>query len=232
MNYKNILLHLTTLCLSILLLSCTDNTSTLPPIEEGSARYQLTFRSTWTATTHPDNFPASPHFSGLIGGVHNINVNLWQAGNLASAGMESMAETGSKTALVQEIQNQIVIGDANTIISEGGLPTSPNEISIIFDVSPNYSFLSIVSMLAPSPDWFVGVSALNLLENGVWLEKLSIDLEVYDAGTDDGPLYTSANQDTSPKQLITKITYSPFLVDNNVKPIGQFIITRLSPESM
>ena len=44
----------------------------LPPLTttsiETSARYRLTFSASWSVHTHPTNFPASAHFSGLVGG--------------------------------------------------------------------------------------------------------------------------------------------------------------------
>ena len=219
---------LSVIFLNAFLLGCNGNSQTTTATETGSASYQLTFRSTWAEMTHPDNFPANPHFSGLIGATHNINVKLWQVGAIASNGIENMAEAGSKTVLSDEIQHQIDIGDAAIIISEGGLSTSPSETTITFDVNTEYSFLTLVSMLAPSPDWFVGVTALNLLENGVWVESMTIDLNVYDAGTDDGFIYTSPDHDSSPKQSISMITSSPFLVGSDIIPVGQFIISRIS----
>jgi len=52
------------------------------------------------------------------------------------------------------------------------------------------------------------------------VESKTVDLYVYDAGTDDGSSYTAANADSNPKQFISRIEYSPFLVNGSVKPIG------------
>lgn len=50
--------------------------------------------------------------------------------------------------------------------------------------------MSFVSMIDPSPDWFVGVSRLELcLDNGSWVESKVLDLFPWDAGTDSGPTY-------------------------------------------
>ena len=71
---------------------------------ETSASFRVTFTSIWS----PDVFetvPGSAHFSGLIGMTHNDQVSLWGPGELASRGIESMAETGSKTALSAEINS-------------------------------------------------------------------------------------------------------------------------------
>ena len=42
-------------------------------------------------------------------------------------------------------------------------------------------------MLAPRPDWFVGVDGVSLRENGSWLDSKVVELVVFDAGTDSGP---------------------------------------------
>jgi len=61
-------------------------------------------------------------------------------------------------------------------------------------------------MVAPSPDWFVGVAGLLLIEDGQWVESKTILLKVYDAGTDSGRGFTSADIDTVPRGLIQKLT--------------------------
>ena len=73
-------------------------------------------------------------------------------------------------------------------------------------------------MIAPSPDWFVSVCNVNLIENGKWLEEKMVELSVYDAGTDSGITYTSENQTTIPRENISKIV-SPPLAINGVVPL-------------
>ena len=60
-----------------------------------TATYKLTFTSNWSNTNFPTNYPNNRHFSGLIGLTHNSNVNLFKIGELASAGVVTVAETGS-----------------------------------------------------------------------------------------------------------------------------------------
>lgn len=51
--------------------------------------------------------------------------------------------------------------------------------------------MSLVSMLGPSPDWIVGVSALELCSrNCSWVENKTLNLYPWDAGTDSGITYT------------------------------------------
>ncbi len=73
-----------------------------------TAVYQVTFTSTWSQQTHPHEYPAGfSHFSGLIGATHNALVNFWQLGEVATNGIESMAETGSKSLFLTEVNTQI-----------------------------------------------------------------------------------------------------------------------------
>jgi len=105
-----------------------------PPVLELNARYNLTFNATWSVQTHPNEFPTSAHFSGLIGMTHNGNAMLFANGELASDGIKNMAETGSKNPLGTEIQNFISNGTGFTLISDGGIGSSPGEVSLEFDI--------------------------------------------------------------------------------------------------
>ena len=61
-------------------------------------------------------------------------------------------------------------------------------------------------MVAPSPDWFVGVSGLTLLDaGGDWVESLQVDLFPWDAGTEEGSGFSLSNSATSPKGVITNL---------------------------
>lgn len=221
------------LCLvivSALLLACatTDDQTEFAVDGTGDVTYQVTFKTTWSVETHPDGFPSNPHFSGLIGATHNMQTNFWGDGQIAANGIKSMAETGSKTALTVEINQLIDQGNVDKIISVGGIGTSPDQIKITaLPVSSDFPYITLVSMLAPSPDWFVGVASLPLMENGNWIENKTIDLLVYDAGTDDGETYSAADANTDPKQPISQLTTTPFLIDGEVKSVGQFIFEKI-----
>lgn len=194
-----------------------------------TASYSLQFDAGWSAATHPQDFPAGPHFSGLIGGLHDETVSFWAPGSLATTGIERMAELGSKTSLRAEIEAAIAAGSAATVISGSGIPSSPGSVSVSFEASGAFPHLTLVSMLAPSPDWFIGVDGLPLLESGEWVAHLVVPLFVYDAGTDDGPTYTSPNADSVPPDPISQITGYPFLSESALVPVGTFTLQRTSP---
>ena len=177
--------------------------------EPAEARYRVTFNATWSAETHPTKFPGNPHFSGLVGATHHGDVRIWERGEIASDGIELMAETGGKRELLHEIEHLVEDGDAYGELSGRGLSTSPSMVSLEFDAVSTHPYVTLVSMVAPSPDWFVGVSALSLMEeDGAWRERIEVDLRVYDAGTDDGSVYNAANADTDPAAPITALTES------------------------
>ena len=194
------------------------------------ARYRVTFQATWSAATHPTRFPGNPHFSGLVGATHDESTRIWQRGEFASDGIELMAETGGKTQLLPEIAELIEAGSAHGELSGGGLSTSPASVSLEFDVVSSHSFVTLVSMLAPSPDWFVGVSALSLLaEDGTWKEREEVLLRLYDAGTDDGTTFTAANADSDPAEPISRLSSDSGDADftDGAPAVGTFLFEKL-----
>lgn len=196
-----------------------------------TAEYSVEFNATWSASTHPDRFPGSAHFSGLIGGTHSDRVVFWEPGEPASAGIKTMAETGGKSPLITEISTAIAADTAEFILNGGGIGTSPGSVRIAsFTIGIEFPLITLVSMIAPSPDWFVGVHDLPLLVDGRWVEELVVELPPYDAGTDSGATYTSSNQATTPAEPISVIETAPFLAGDAVPPLGTFTFTRLDEE--
>jgi hypothetical protein len=175
----------------------------------GTATYEATFQAEWSQATHPDMFPGNPHFSPLIGGTHGPGVVFWEPGGLASPGIESMAETGATTLLRNEVQNAIDALTAGSVLQGGGIAVSPGARTIAFDIEEAFPLVTLVTMIAPSPDWFVGVHGLALRDAGGWVGSLSVDLWPYDAGTDSGATYTASNADTSPQEPIRQIAGEP-----------------------
>ncbi len=193
-----------------------------------TAEYTLNFEAAWSSQTHPTDFPGnSAHFSGLVGGTHNADVQFWATGELASAGIERVAETGSKTSLINEVENAIDDGDAEFVLSGGAVNISPGSVSMSFNASQEFDLVTVVTMIAPSPDWFVGVAGADLFVDNAWVDQLVVQLYPYDAGTDSGPTFTSSNQPTNPPENIFRIEQAPFLNNGAVLPLGTFTFTRV-----
>lgn len=197
------------------------------PTPAATARYQVTFDALWSNATHPVETPPVPHFSGLIGATHRATTRFWDVGALASDGIRSMAEEGSKTPLDQEMMAAIVAGAAQHLLSGGSIPVSPGSVSLEFEISREQPYVTLVSMVAPSPDWFVGVSALNLFD-GDWVAQRVVVLRPYDAGTDSGVTFLSRNRATVPPTGIYAISTTPLAAAGEVAPLGTFTFRRLS----
>jgi hypothetical protein len=191
-------------------------------IGQNPVTYEVTFEATWSEATHPDDFPNNPHFSGLIGASHNNEVIFWRVGELATPGIQNMAETGNKNPLTLEIGQAIMQRTAFQLISGGGIANSPGIVKETFKVSEDYPLVTLVTMIAPSPDWFVGVDSLNLFVNGSFIDEITVVLYPYDAGTDSGTNYTSPNNPTNPAETIFTIQGYPFYYNNEVVPLGTF----------
>ena len=198
-------------------------------VSDFTARYQVVFNATWSQPTLPTNWPANAHFSGLVGGTHNETVRFWHDGETASEGIRLMAELGQKTTLLNEIATAITSGKGHFQLSGGGISQSPGSVSLVFPqaMRRDYPLVTLVSMIAPSPDWFVGVDSLSLLEDGQWITNKVVTLYGKDAGTDSGATYTSADQVTVPRGVVTQFTGFPALQDGVIVPYGNFIFTRL-----
>ncbi|CAG5115178.1 unnamed protein product, partial [Candidula unifasciata] len=63
-------------------------------------------------------------------------------------------------------------------------------VRAVFTANKDKHLLSLITMIGPSPDWCLGVSALSMCaSNCTWLDSASIDLYPWDAGTDSRRTY-------------------------------------------
>ena len=214
---------------SFALLSITNSQGLFRVVADYTAQYQVVFSSSWSQSTHPSNWPANPHFSGLVGGTHNSSVHFYRLGETASEGIRLMAEQGQKTTLLNEIAPAIANGSAHLQLSGGGINPSPGSVTLTFPapMRRDFSLVTLVSMIAPSPDWFVGVESLDLIENGEWVTNKVVTLYGLDAGTDSGASYQSPDLATTPRGIVTQFADFPALVNGQIVPFGTYTFTRL-----
>ena len=188
---------------------------------ESPVTYQVTFQGTWTTAATPGGLPGSAHFSPLIGTLHNDRVTFWEVGGMASPGVEDVAELGQNSAFRSEINASGHVGAIiERSLGTGGTP----EVSVEFETTQDHPLVTLITMIAPSPDWFVGVSGLSLLDaRGRWLARLEVDLFPYDAGTENGSGFSLSNPATVPQGTITRIRgMAPFTDE----PMARFIFVR------
>lgn len=194
---------------------------------EGRASYTAEFTSVWAQASHPIDFPENPHYSALIGSTHTKDKPLWAVGQKASPGIQDVAEKGLNRKLMAEVNWAIKIDEAGALIKGDDLKTAAGTISVDFEVDDEFSHLSLLTMIAPSPDWFVGVSGLNLCEQGQWRERVSLDLASYDGGTDSGTTYMAADVATLPQDVI-KVLPANTLANGQKEPALGSLTLRLN----
>ena len=206
----------------------TSNTAIAPPLP--LVRYQVEFASRWTKANFPYRYPDTslihrPHFSGWIGTAHNGSYRLFAEGALPTPGLEALAEDGEHEPLIAEINAAIAVGDAVGIARSEALRdfSETRRFEITLDAAhPN---AALVSMLAPSPDWFASVD-VGLMENGTFVERKQVDVYLWDAGSDSGGDFFADDFDTYPKQPVAPIRTSFFTRQGQPMPVGTMIFTR------
>ncbi len=240
--WQRMLLRLRICALPLLLSACSNSNPILqladPFFQRGyGARYVLIIRSTWCG---PDStidcislIGGAQHFSPPIGATHRDAASaFWASGRSATEGLRKMAELGETGALGRELQSQIEDGDAATVfIAKGGIGTSPAAKFLEFTVHDSHPFLSFTTMLAPSPDWFTGLSAFSLLgANGEFAADLRRPIFAYDAGTDSAITFKHTNTPTSPQEPIMRLDRlrdsNPFVPPANAE-IGEVQLQRI-----
>lgn len=196
---------------------------------QDSVEFAFEFVAEWSQATHPQSFPGNPHFSPVVGATHTADTSIWEPGGIASPGIEFMAELGATVSLGNEVAVLIDNDQADQYLNLGGISLSPGARARTITVDAEFDHISLVTMIAPSPDWFVGIHGVDLRPGGVWARELVIDLDPYDSGTDAGVNYTSSNADISPHLPIANIAGNfPF---TGTPRIGTFRLTLLSEAS-
>ena len=209
------------LVVGLLVLAACDAAEVAPPApDRGEAVYTVTFDATWSGATHAEAFPDGAHFSPLAGAAHAADVSLWSPGGIATDGVRDLAERGLTGALRAEVE---ALGGAAVYAEGGGVGRSPGTARWTARVSDDRPAISVVTMLAPSPDWFVGVDGLDLRDGDGWAERRTVDLAVYDAGTDSGATYTAANAPTDPRSPVALAGYGPLAGTT----VGTFTVERV-----
>lgn len=176
-----------------------------------TAIYRLTVDNTWSEATHPGLFPVGAHFSWFGGSTHDGSTSFWSAGVETSPGMTQMAENGLTHILMDEMNaapgTGSTIGWQHWFCPPAG-PTWPScgPTVVEFEIDDAHSFVTLVSMLGPSPDWFVGVSGMPLQGGGEWLNEVVVDLRPYDGGSRSDNVWSLGGPLSVPPDPILLIT--------------------------
>ena len=121
-------------------------------------------------------------------------------------------------------------GKAEFLLGTSGNISAAGVTELEFDINEAFPLVTLVSMVAPSPDWFVGVHGVSLMEaaTGDFMQTVVVDMAVYDAGTEDGEGFSLNNADTKPKEpvaLLSQINQASHDFFEGVGPDGVFAAT-------
>lgn len=186
----------------------TENAAVVDTSE--TACYQVNLVGNWTTNDH-GTLPDNAHFTTPVFIVHDGDYQLFKAAeSYASAGLESLAETGNTLALVNEISGNADVARSEPF-SDFRAPTSSAVDHI--KVSKDFPRLSMASMIAPTPDWFIGLAGVSMIdEQSEFVSDVSMNVGAYDAGTEEGVAFSLDNLDAIPHVQVERITTatSPF----------------------
>ena len=209
----------------------SENEQPEEEVSQNEVDYEIVFNFTWSSTSHPTNYPGSgAHFTTLIGALHNDALSVWAVGDIVGStdpdtralpGMENMAEDGVTSVLRNDLTPFVTSGEVKEILTGSGG-------TITLSATLDHHLVSVASMLAPSPDWFVGLSSFSLLKDGSWIDNMTLDMRVYDAGTEQGNGFSRGNAASSPHEVICPLTTPSSDTDfNNGRPkVGTITIRR------
>ena len=181
----------------------------IEPIPEGVVQYEVTFDINWSKNLFPNDYPSNAHFSKFIGWSHKSNSDFFEIGTLASSGIKRMAETGSTSPLNSEINTRVDNLEGLKLFIGSNLSSGVGTVTMNIYVDGGNPSVTLVSMLAPSPDWYLGVIDVNLFDGNKFVESKTVKAVVYDAGTDSGASYKSGNTATNPQEGISVLNSYP-----------------------
>ncbi len=197
----------------------------LAPALAGAApiSYRLRFERYWNESqVEPGTYPGNAHFTQLAIATHD-ETPLWLPGQAASPGLEDLAETGSTTRIEAEVRARVSAGTAGGYFEAPAPFIGTLETETTFTVDLAHRFVSAASMVAPSPDWFVGIYGVDLAPAGEFVAQLGFELRPWDAGTEQGGLFRLENPDSDPRGAIAP-RRRPFVGD---PVIGRITLTQI-----
>lgn len=187
------------------------------------ATSQVSFNFNWTNSTHPGTLPRNAHFSGPVIAVHNTPGAMFERGAPASQGIENMAERGSQAVLRSELAANPAVSSFDSTGGTGTIGIGTRTFSIT--ASQGFDLVSMVSMIAPSADWFVGLRNFDIFVDGAWVGNSAFNAANYDAGTNTGDNFGVCCE-TAPRGVVSGPAEPGFAAAAAQKPFAAITITR------
>lgn len=124
------------------------------------------------------NLTQGLYYTPLLVSAHNSDVTLFSLGEVASPELQAMAEGGDISGLSAMLSNANATSIENPA---AGLLAPAMSTTTMLDTAEGNNYLSIVAMLLPTNDGFIG---LNSWEIPSEVGTYTFTLNAYDAGTE------------------------------------------------
>jgi hypothetical protein len=137
------------------------------------------FASDRTLSVEITNLTNAIYFTPLLVAKHNRHADLFEVGTPASTNLQAMAEGGDTSGLILDLEasgNDYVDNPADGLLAPGASTTAE-----FYGFGKRKRYLSIVAMLLPTNDGFVGLDSMRIPKRkGTY----TYYLHAYDAGTE------------------------------------------------
>lgn len=124
------------------------------------------------------NLTRGIHFTPVLVTAHPSGLHLFQSGQASSSELQAMAEGGDTSGLVTLVEGQ----GADTATGAGLIAPGGNETISITNNAANTQ-LSVVGMLLPTNDGFLGLNAIDLPTGDAGV-SMTYNVLGYDSGTE------------------------------------------------
>lgn len=200
----------------------------------GQARYAVSFHNALSPAFFGDLIPADGLvFSPLTAVSHSNRVSLLTVRGFASPEIEAVAETGDNAGLLRLARSLRGNGTRSVVVADGAtLPANTTTLRVAVDC--RNPFVSAVAMIAPSPDWIVQVSNLNLYDSRrrAFKSFAAGFLIAYDAGTDSGRDFTDPSDPALDQPTVPPQNIAPLVEDETDRfegrVVGKYFIKRIA----
>eukprot|EP00177_Eucheuma_denticulatum_P000562 GFKZ01001007.1.p1 GENE.GFKZ01001007.1~~GFKZ01001007.1.p1 ORF type:complete len:256 (-),score=27.98 GFKZ01001007.1:138-824(-) len=179
--------------LSALILAVAASENPFPGCS-GNATYEITFTNFLTPGRFRNLIPETGLvFSPLAAVSHSNRLSFFTIRGFANKPVEILAETGSNTRFISLARRLRAAGRGVLSVTGADAVTMPGgSTTLEVDVDCENPFVTMLGMIAPSPDWIVQINNRNLFDVRArrFVRRQRGTLIAYDAGVDDGREFT------------------------------------------
>ncbi|XP_059057463.1 spondin-1-like [Achroia grisella] len=168
------------------------------------AIYRVKVNFLWSEERFPKDYPMNrpkAQWSPIFGQSHNNSYTLYRLKEVARTSIRNFAQYSNIDDLVKEGEDEPKVYDQ---FSAPAIGFGVGETSNVVLVDGAHSFVSLISRIIPSPDWFIGVDSMDMCVDSTWIEEITLDLYPLDAGAASGLTFTAPRWETSPPEPVTK----------------------------